>query len=135
MTRVGHALRAVAPPDLEVRVVRDRMLDLVAHQDPLQVLRVLLVRELRRVHADHHELVGEALLERLQIAQHVHAVDAAVGPEVEDHDLAAQLRDRDRRGDVEPVDGAVERRRGESVLVAVLRSSLIGPAARVQAFN
>ena len=73
------------------------MLDLVANEDPLQVVGALLVGELRRVHADHDELVGKALLERLQIAQHVHAVDAAVGPEVEDHDLAAQLRHRDRR--------------------------------------
>ena len=87
-------LRAVAPPDLQVGVVGDRMLDLVANEDPLQVVGALLVRELRRVHADDDELVGEALLERLEIAQHVHAVDAAVGPEVENHDLAAQLLDR-----------------------------------------
>lgn len=101
-------LHAVAAPDLVTGVVRDRMLDLVAHEDALEVLGVLLVRELGRVNADHDEFFGEALLERLQIPKNVHAVDAAVGPEVEDHDLATQLRQRHRRGDIQPRDRAVK---------------------------
>jgi hypothetical protein len=55
--------------------------------------RVRLVHELRGVHADDHEDVAVLLLERAQLVEDVQAVDAAERPEVEDHDLAAELRE------------------------------------------
>ena len=59
----------------------------MVHAVPLdgggQRLRVRLVLELRRVHADDDEHVGVLLLQRPQLVEHVQAVDAAERPEVE----------------------------------------------------
>ena len=72
-----------------------------------QRVRVGLVHELRRVHADDDQLLGVLLLERPQLLQDVQAVDAAEGPEVEKHEAAAQLGDRVRRAaGVEPASAA-----------------------------
>ena len=52
----------------------------------------VLERELGRVHADDHEArVAVAAVPRLQVRQRADAVHAGVGPEVDQHDLAAQL--------------------------------------------
>ena len=62
------------------------------------VAGVLLERELGRVHADDHQpVVAVPLVPRAQVRQRAHAVDARVGPEVDQHDLAAQLAQRERR--------------------------------------
>ena len=57
--------------------------------------RVGLVDELGRVHPDDDDLVAVRLLELAQLVEDVQAVDAAEGPEVEDDDLAAQVREGD----------------------------------------
>ena len=111
--RVDEHLRRPRPhgvrlPDAERRVVGDGMADAEALQRPADVVGAPLVVELGRVDADDDQHVGEPGLQALQIGQHVLAVDAAVGPEIEQHDLAAQLRERDRRRRVEPGDGALE---------------------------
>ena len=61
-----------------------------------------------------HELVRIGVLELLELRQHVHAVDAAEGPEVEQHELAAQVGERERLGGVDPLEVAIERRRGHA---------------------
>jgi hypothetical protein len=43
------------------------------------------------VHADRHEAITETLLERAQLFDHAKAVDAAEGPEVEQHDPSAKI--------------------------------------------
>ena len=64
---------------------------------------VLLRIELGGVHADHHQrIVAVPLLEIAQHRQDVQAVDAAVGPEVEDDDLPAKVADRRWTVDVQP---------------------------------
>ena len=78
-------------------VLHDRMIDAEAIERAAQVLDVLLVLELRRVDADHDQLVAVFPLEIRQVRHQVQAVDAAVGPEVEQHHLAAQLAQRQRR--------------------------------------
>ena len=67
-----------------------------------------LVRELRAVHPDDGEHVGEPLLERPQLVEHVQAVDAAGGPEVEQHEPAAQPLERQRPVGADPPAGATE---------------------------
>ena len=48
-------------------------------------------RELRRVHADHHQSLVLVLLgPGADIGQRAQPVDAGVGPEIDEHDLAAQ---------------------------------------------
>src|SRR5215469_10099113 len=46
------------------------------------------------MHADHDQGVAVLLLQRPQLVEHVKAVDAAERPEVEQHDLAAQVGER-----------------------------------------
>ena len=71
------------------------MFDLVADDGSTNGLCVFFVVKLRRVAADDDQLVRVFVFEVLQVGQHVHAVDAAVGPEVDQHDLAAQILDAD----------------------------------------
>src|SRR4029078_7810161 len=63
----GPRADRVGAPDAELRVVGDRVSYTVAPDDLPDVLRRLLVGELRRVHPDDHELVGEPFLELLQV--------------------------------------------------------------------
>src|SRR5262249_23858028 len=92
----------VAMPDIEILVVDDRMSDLVAQYRLADVFRAFLVLELGRMHADDHELVGLLRLKLLQIGDDVHAVDAAIRPEIEQHDFAAQVTQADRFFRIEP---------------------------------
>ena len=64
-----------------------------------------------------HQLVGVFLLELFQHRQDVHAVDAAVGPEVQQHDLAAEVTDVDRAGGVEIPGGTGQRTRRDPAAV------------------
>ena len=53
-------------------------------------LAVLFGVELGRMDADHDDFVGIGLFDFLEHRQDVHAVDAAISPEVQDHELAAR---------------------------------------------
>ena len=65
---------------------------MVVGDRPLDVAGVVLERELRRVDADDDEpVVAVLLVPGLEIGQRAQAVDAGVGPEVDQHDLAAQV--------------------------------------------
>ncbi|MCG3159745.1 MAG: hypothetical protein JMDDDDMK_00762 [Acidobacteria bacterium] len=94
--------RGVALPDFKIPVVDDRMLDLVAQDRLPNLLRALFVEELRRMHADDHKLIRIFRFELLQVGDDVHAVDAAVSPEIEQHDFSAQIAQADRLFSVEP---------------------------------
>ncbi len=98
--RVDHGqgrprLGRVLLPHVHVGVVEHRVVHAVPLDGRGQRRRVLLVLELRRVHADHDQDVAVLLFERAQLVQHVQAVDAAEGPEIEQDDLAAQVGQRD----------------------------------------
>ena len=67
------------------------MLDLISHDRLKNAGRVLFVLEFGGMDADDHDLVGILLFQLLQIRNDVHAVDAAIGPEIEQHDFAAQV--------------------------------------------
>ncbi len=77
-------------PRAQVGVVEHRVVDAVPFHGIGERLRLGLERELRRVDADHDEDVGELGLEVAQLLDHVEAVDATAGPEIEQHELAAQ---------------------------------------------
>ena len=107
----------VRAPRLVVVVERDGPGDAEVVRRAADVRRHVLERELRRVHADDLEpvcVVGR--VPGAQVRQRAQAVDARVRPEVDQHDLAAQRRERRaavaRR--VQPVRDAGEvRRRAE----------------------
>ena len=83
-----HAERA---PDAELAVVHDGVLDAEALRRGGDVGRHALGAELAGVHADDDQLIRVALFQLPQLRQYVDAVDSAVSPEVEQHQLAAQL--------------------------------------------
>lgn len=99
---------AEAAPDFHFRVVDDRMFDLIPQRGSADVFGLLLIVELRRMHADDDQLFRIFLLEVFQVRQDVHAVDAAVRPEVEDDDLAPQILQRDWTRRVQPFNAAVQ---------------------------
>ncbi len=80
----------VGLPGHQVGVVEHGVGHLVALHRGGQGVGVGLVDELRRVHADHHELLGVLLLQRAELLQDVQAVDAAEGPEVQEQEAAAK---------------------------------------------
>ena len=86
-------LVAVGVPGRQVVVLGDRVVDAVALDRFLDVAGVLLEGELGRVDADDRQAVlAVAPVPGLQVGQRAQAVDAAVGPEVDQDDAAAQRR-------------------------------------------
>ncbi len=92
----------------------------------------LLGVELGGVDADHDELVLVFLLELGEVGQDVVAVDAAIRPEVEQDDLAAQLLEADRARRVEPADAPVEARRRPTWKTPAVRTFTILRPARIR---
>ena len=102
-------------PHLHRVVVHDRVGDLVAQHGVADVRRHLFVFELGRVHADKRDrITGVPFLQLGEVGQHVDAVDAAVGPEIEHDNLAGELPVERKRRRVEPIFAIGERRRAES---------------------
>jgi hypothetical protein len=94
----------VGIPDLVIAVHGHRVRHVVAPDCPPDILGVFLLAELARMHADDHERpVSVLLLQVLEVGQHVHAVDATVGPEVQQHDLPGQFVDAQGAVDVKPL--------------------------------
>ena len=69
------------------------MLNFVLQDGISDLLSTLLIYKLGRVaaHEDDSILASKFLLEELQVWQHVQAVYAAVGPEVNQSEFAAQV--------------------------------------------
>ena len=98
----------VGVPDGLVGVVDDGVADLVAEDGFTDGLGTLFLVELGGVDADDNDLLGVLLLQIGEVGQRVDAVDAAERPEIEDHDLAAEVLEFERAGRVEPGDAAVQ---------------------------
>ena len=96
-------------PNGVVVVDRDRVVDLHVLHGPANVGDVLFEFELRRMDADHHQsLVLVFLGPGADIRKLAPPVDAGVGPEVDQDDLAAQRLRRQRRR-IQPFVRALER--------------------------
>ena len=82
-----------APPDEHLIVINDRVFDFILEDGVADLLGPFFIDKLGRVAAHEHNgvLSCELLLQKLQVRQHVQAVDAAVGPEVDQRELAAQV--------------------------------------------
>ena len=91
----GPGPGGVILPGDQLRVIQDRVLDLVALHRSGQRVGVSLMLKLRRVHAHGDQHIVETLLQRTQFVQHMEAVDAAEGPEIENDDFAAQILEGD----------------------------------------
>ncbi len=103
-------------PDRVIAVDRDRIADLEVGDGGAHVLAALLEREFGRVHADHDQpLVAVFLSPGAHVRDRAQAVDAGIGPEIDQHDLALEpFHGQWRR--VEPFHRAVERRRRQRPL-------------------
>ena len=79
------------PPDGEIVVDRDRVFDAHRIQGRLDLLDVVLERELRRVRADHDQsVVPVALLPGADVGQRAQPVDAGEGAELDDDHLSPE---------------------------------------------
>jgi hypothetical protein len=72
-------------------IIHDWVVDAVAAHGLLDGLGGALFREFSGVHADHGHRVGETDFELPQLREDVKAIYSAEGPEVQDHQLAAQV--------------------------------------------
>src|SRR5208282_4695200 len=107
----------VGVPRPLVVVLYDRVANAELFDRVLDIAGFLLEGELGRLHADDRQSVlAVGRVPRLQVGQRAYAVDAGVGPEVDQHDPPAQPGERQRPAArrVEPVLGVREfRRRAE----------------------
>ena len=70
----------------------DGMLNLVAMDGGANGLARRFVGELGAVYADKRYRIARVFMfEVSKVGQNMHAVDAAIGPKIEDHNLAAQF--------------------------------------------
>src|SRR4051794_38374926 len=84
-------------PQVVIVVQRDRITDAKLVYCPGDVGGFALERELRRVNSDYHEaILAVPLVPGFDVRDRAQAVDAAVGPEIDHHDLALQLLARQR---------------------------------------
>ena len=107
------------------------MFDFVPDDRATNGLGVFLVVKLRRVAANDDQLVRILLFEILQVGQDMNAVDAAVGPEVDQDDLSPQILQRDFAGRVEPRFSAIKAGSREAVRKRILQRLAIGADDRV----
>ena len=124
----------VGVPGAHVVVLNDRVAQAELVDRVLDVAGVLLEGELRRLHADDREaLAAVGGVPGLQVGERADAVDAGVGPEVDEHHVTAQPAERQRFAPrrVEPVLGAGELGRGP-VLFECLCVREQGRPARVR---
>ena len=87
----GPVLVAPCRPRVEVVVLHDRIADAELPDRAADVAGVALEGELGRLDADDHEPLAAVLrVPGLEVGERADAVDAGVGPEVDQHDVAAQ---------------------------------------------
>ena len=109
----GPVLVAERAPGAEVVVLDDRIRDRVLLDRVGDVAGVALERELGGVDADDRQAAVAVLgVPRLHVRQRADAVDAGVGPEINQHNavlMLGELVDRERlAADVEPLAGGDE---------------------------
>src|SRR6476661_3400027 len=82
------------------------MLDLITQDDAANVFRVLFVFKFCGVNTDNNKLVCILVFESFEIGNDMNAVDAAISPEVEQHNFAFQRCERERLISIEPTASA-----------------------------
>ena len=86
----GPGAGGVGLPGGEFGVVEYGVFDVVAVYGCGERYRVCLMLKFGAVHAHGDEHIREFFFEGAQLVEHVQAVNAAQGPEVENHDFAAK---------------------------------------------
>ena len=84
------------------------MLNLVSQDGVPNVCGIFFVVEFRRMHANHDQLVPVLFFEVFQVGKDMHAVDAAVSPEVQQHHLSLQFGEVDGPRGVHPFAATIQ---------------------------
>lgn len=87
----GPGAYGVLLPGRQLRVVEDRVVDLVPLDGVDDCLVLGLVDELRRVHTDDHDGVAVLLLQFAQLIENMETVHTAEGPKIQDHNASSQV--------------------------------------------
>jgi hypothetical protein len=90
------------------------MLKFVAQNDAPDVFSFLFIFELCGVDTDHHELIRILRFKSLEIGNDVHAVNAAVSPEVEQNNFPLQCCEGQWAIGIQPTAAAGKLRRANS---------------------
>ena len=94
----GPVLIIERAPDPVIVVECDRVVHVEIAHGAGDVGRVALERELRRMHADDDESIGGVVVSPgPHVRQRAQTVDTRIRPHVEEHDMAAERRRRERR--------------------------------------
>ena len=93
---------AVLTPHAKFRIVGHGMTDVVAVDGLAHMFAHLFVWELGGMKTDHDEAIGVFFFQVAQVRQDMHAVNATVGPEIQDHDPAPQVFHAERRRRIKP---------------------------------
>src|SRR5215471_15767855 len=80
------------------------MADSIPQNGLTNVDRLFLIRKLSRVYSNDYQLVCVLRFEAPEVRNDVHAIDAAICPEIEYHYLSAKVSDRYRSRGVEPIE-------------------------------
>ena len=101
-TRPGAPFKSA--PDEHLVIINDWVLDFIFEDRIPNFLRPLFIDKLGRMapHEDNRVLAGEFLFQKLEVGQHVQAVDAAVGPKIDEDKLAAEVPLNGQRLRIEP---------------------------------
>jgi hypothetical protein len=85
----------IGAPDAELPIVQDRMRGVESNRRVANALGDSFGGVLPAMHTDDGDRIAEPLLELPQLRKHMDAVDSAVGPEVEEQQLAAEIGERE----------------------------------------
>ena len=95
----------ISAPDAELPIVQNRMRRTESERRLTNALGDALGDVLAAVDADDGDVIGVFLFELPQLRKYVDAVDSAVGPEIEEEQLAAEVGEREPASpSVDPVE-------------------------------
>ncbi len=84
---------SVLLPDEEIGIIDDRVMNVVPLNGGADVRGDLFGGEFRRVNPDDDEMIGEFRFEPPQPRQYMETVNSTIGPKVENHELATEVKD------------------------------------------
>ena len=88
----------VLSPKLEIAIIHNWMFNFVAEYRPRAVLSLFFGGEFCRMYTDNRHLPSEFAFDFPQLRKQVHTVNSTIGPEIQNHQPAAQFLEGERSG-------------------------------------
>ena len=88
----------VLSPKLEIAIIHNWMFNFVAEYRPRAVLSLFFGGEFCRMYTDNRHFPSEFAFDFPQLRKQVHTVNSTIGPEIQNHQPAAQFLEGERSG-------------------------------------